>query len=104
MSSCSRQPGVGVIGLVDPHLGHGGEAEHPEQQPDDDLAARRLAQPVDDPSARPVLPARGVRWRPDRQAWNTCLRIAATLVKIRMPSTTMTPVESWPPTPSRSPR
>jgi hypothetical protein len=37
-------------------------------------------------------------------ARNRCRRIAATLPKIRTPSTTTTPMESWPPTPSWSPR
>src|SRR5690606_2078200 len=37
-------------------------------------------------------------------ARKTCRRIAAALEKMRMPRTTTTPVESWAPTPSLSPR
>ena len=58
------------------------------------------------PDVSGASPSRQVSGRSSagRHAWNRCLRMAATLEKIRMPSTTMTPVESWPPTPSWSPR
>ena len=59
----------------------------------------------------PAQPRRAAAGRSDRRsarrlghARKTRRRIAAALVKIRMPSTTTTPVDSCPPTPSWSPR
>ena len=43
------------------------------------------------------------RAAPSAQAWISARRIAATLVKMRMPSTTTTAVDSWEPTPIWSP-
>ena len=105
------QPGVGVVDLVGPHLGDRGEAHDGEQDRHHDLGARRALQRRQQAlrgrwasAGRPPVLGSGCRSARRAQAWNRCLRIAATLEKIRIPRTTMTPVESWPPTPSLSPR
>ena len=102
------QPGVGVVGLGVAHLHDEREAEHGEQDRDDRLAPRRPDEGV--PQALPAglgIRVGAVRRRRMRlvrvlgvgrrvghgtQAWKTCLRMAATLEKMRMPSTTTTPV------------
>ena len=103
------QPGVGVVLLGVADLHDGGEAEHREQDGDDDLGARAVAQGGRQALAARVLVLAGLgRARgagsSAAQAWKRWRRMAATLEKIRMPRTTTTPVESWLPTPSLSPR
>ena len=108
------QPGVGVVGRGVAHLHDEGEAQDGQEDRHHRLPPRglgdRAAQP---PLLRLVRPRLGLAVLGlavlglaggRRQAWNTCLRIAATLEKIRMPSTTTTPVVSCAPTPSWSPR
>ena len=56
------------------------------------------------PGARAAGVSAGWGRRVGAHAWNRCRRMAAALEKMRMPSTTTTPVDSWAPTPSWSPR
>src|SRR5699024_7651412 len=99
-----RGPFEGLV--VAAHLRGDRHAEQEAQQTHDHLrrgglGAEGLLQPAPhDPLLVPAL--RGARaLAHDR---NRSRRIAAALEKIRMPSTTITAVESWEPTPSWSPR
>ena len=96
-----------------------GEADQRQQHRDHDLArvgtaaraesADVLRAPRAGPARRRLsgcgaLAGGSGRARGVGSGMERCLRIAATLEKIRIPRTTMTPVDSWPPTPSWSPR
>ena len=122
------QAGIGVVGLGVAHLHDEGEAQDGEQHRDDHLAPRRSDEGVAQALAAglglgvgamrggvvrlmtglvlALVTGLGIGFvvRHGNQAWKTCLRMAATLEKMRMPSTTTTPVLSWDPTPSWSPR
>src|SRR5258708_1834165 len=81
-----RERGAGLVGL---HLGgHREPEDQAEHSPDQLSPAGPWPHQVKD---RPHAP-------------NSFLRMAAALEKIRMPRTTTTPVDSWDPTPSWSPR
>src|SRR5690606_21026232 len=88
---------LGIAGVA-AHLYHERKREQAEEHGDRD--ARR-----GEPPRGPEAPRARSAWLGHRhQALNRCRRMAATLPKMRTPRTTTTPVESWPPTPSWSPR
>src|SRR5690606_14429976 len=118
-------PGGGERGVPveRPDLDDDGEAEQEAQQTHGELPApaSRSQQREEPPQARGLLPgpvavrAGGpvpalvqgpvpVRVLGGAHAPNSFRRMPATLAKIRMPRTTTTPVDSWEPTPSWSPR
>ena len=113
--------GVGVVDLVGAHLGDRGEADHRQQDADHGLARGRACASPRAAGPRPDGARRSgrVRWlrrvrglgrarsgpvgrrlRHGRGAagWRRRWRRSG------CPRTTMTPVDSWPPTPSLSPR
>src|SRR5690606_25074535 len=116
-------PGIVVVAAGQPDLGDPGDPEHGKQDGCRDLALARLEQCPLQPLPGGRLRCLLGRFRGRRihehvrvlerllilglgpgHAWKMCRRMAATLAKIRIPSTTITPVESWAPTPSLSPR
>ncbi len=113
--------GEGVVGGVGADLGDRGETEGGQQDATTtwardgrSRASRSRSSPTSGSARcrprcrsrrrRPAGRARRRTGREARQAWKTYRRICATLEKIRMPRTTITPVDSCPPTPSLSPR